>query len=364
MIRYIKKCITIDSGAELPDDACLQGQTAKTGTEACANGEAADCGLTFTSSSPASTAFALDPDANANPILDIFTNGCFAFLPRAPGATRMLQPPLGKFALASVDSRGAGQQGEWRHRFLFLKISDWRLRLRDIDTGTSAAPMSGDQQWNFVSAPDLHPMKVTVNVHRSGTARGKILITPYTFFGETMIGQTGALMMRSSGDPVWFLPLASAYVQNTDLRVQKFHGKPVLTMWQGTISGTQSADLDLPAGDPEPGAFYLVIDQSYRAIKRVSALNGFTSDLHEFSITERDTGLFTAVKQVAADLTPYGGPADGYFDDYSVQEVDLETGQLVFFWDALEHVNPAHSYIPASSTTNNIWDLKFHQIPQ
>lgn len=67
------------------------------------------------------------------------------------------------------------------------------------------------------------------------------------------------------------------------------------------------------------------------------------------------------MKQVPADLTMYGGPADGYFDNYSIQEVDLETGELLFFWDVLAHVNPDDSMLPASSATsaNNIWDC-FH----
>lgn len=80
--------------------------------------------------------------------------------------------------------------------------------------------------------------------------------------------------------------------------------------------------------------------------------------MHEFTITERNTALFTAVKQVPADLSKYGGPLRGYFDDYSIQEVDIETGELLFFWSALEHINPADSVVPASSATssNNIWD--------
>lgn len=217
---------------------------------------------------------------------------------------------------------------------------------------------SKEQVWNFVSAPELHPMKVTVNVAKPGTAPGSVFVAPYTIYGAAMIGQTGALIMDQKGNPIWFQPLCSKYIQNTDFRVQSYHGYPVLTMWQGTISGTQSSELDLPAGDPEPGAYYNILDQHYNIIKKISARNGFTSDLHEFTITKRNTALFTAIKQVPADLTPYGGPKDGYFDDYSIQEVDLETGKLLFFWNALSHIDPADSMLPASSASesNNIWD--------
>lgn len=220
---------------------------------------------------------------------------------------------------------------------------------------------SSPQVWNFVSAPNLHPMKVTVNVNEPGTASGLIFVAPYTGFGVALVGQTGALILDQSGNPVWFRPLDSKYTQNTDFRVQSYHGKPVLTMWQGTISGTQSANPSLPPGVPEPGAYYQIINQNYNVIKKIIAQKGFTSDLHEFTITKRNTALFTAAKQVPADLTLYGGPANGYINNYSIQEVDLATGRLLFFWNVLGHVNPADSMIPASSATsfNNIWDC-FH----
>ncbi|NFE79393.1 hypothetical protein FC820_03130 [Clostridium sporogenes] len=220
---------------------------------------------------------------------------------------------------------------------------------------------SKSQVWNFVSAPALHPMKVTINVDKPGTASGLIFVAPYTSYEATMIGQTGSLIMDQYGNPVWFRPLDSIYIQNSDFKVQCYKGEPVLTMWQGTISGTQSADPNLPAGDPEPGAYFQIINQNYKVIKKLTAKKGYTADVHEFTITKRNTALFTAVKQVPADLTPYGGPEDGYFDNYSIQEVDLETGKLLFFWNVLTHVNPEDSMLPASSAadSNNIWDC-FH----
>ncbi|MDF2635697.1 MAG: hypothetical protein K0R78_2571 [Pelosinus sp.] len=217
------------------------------------------------------------------------------------------------------------------------------------------------QVWTFISASDLHPMKVTININKPGTASGFIFVAPYTSYEATMIGQTGSLIMDTYGNPVWFRPLNSIYKQNTDFRVQSYKGNPILTMWEGTISGTQSANPNLPAGDPEPGAYYLMINQNYEVIKKITAKRDFTADVHEFTITDRNTALFTAVKQVPANLTLYGGPEDGYFDNYSIQEVDLKTGKLLFFWDVLAHINPADSMVSASSATssNNIWDC-FH----
>lgn len=58
------------------------------------------------------------------------------------------------------------------------------------------------------------------------------------------------------------------------------------------------------------------------------------------------------------DLTPYGGPKNGFIQDFAIQEIDLRTNQLLFFWDALDHIPLTDSYQSASSATqsDNIWD--------
>lgn len=46
--------------------------------------------------------------------------------------------------------------------------------------------------------------------------------------------------------------------------------------------------------------------------------------------------LFLATRQVQQDLTPYGGAQNGTVQDFSIQEIDLTTNKLIFFWDALD----------------------------
>lgn len=166
--------------------------------------------------------------------------------------------------------------------------------------------------------------------------------------------------MDQAGDPVWFRPL-DKYTQNRDFKVQSYYGQPVLTMWQGMIAGANSIHPFLPTGAPLPGAHFLIIDQHYQVVRTITANMGFTADVHEFIITNRNTALFVAAKPVPADLSAYGGPDNGYINNYSIQEVNLDTGQLLFFWDVLDHVDPSDSMAPISSITNSrpIWDC-FH----
>jgi len=212
--------------------------------------------------------------------------------------------------------------------------------------------------WSFVSEPNLHPMKVTVNVFNPGTSLGWVFLAPYGFSSDAMYGQPGSLIVDNNGNPIWFRPLSSPNLMNTDFRTQTYNGSPVLTFWQGTLASPPTYT-NAPAGSSEPGSCYYILDNTYAVIQTVSAQKGFISDIHEFLITPRNTALLLSTKTVPMDLTPYGGPQDGYVQDFAIQEIDLATNKLLFFWNALDHIPLSDSYEPASDavTSSNIWDV-------
>lgn len=218
--------------------------------------------------------------------------------------------------------------------------------------------IDSSQVWSFVSEPDLHPMKITVTTFDPDTTSGSVFLAPYGFSSDATYGQPGSLIVDNSGNPIWFHPLHSPNLMNTDFRVQMFHGEPVLTFWQGTLA-TPPAYTNTPGGSSEPGSCYYILDKTYAVIHTVRAQKGFTSDIHEFLLTPRNTALLLSTKKVPMDLTPYGGPKDGYVQDFAIQEIDLDTNQLLFFWDALDHIPLTDSYQSASSATetSNIWDV-------
>ena len=217
---------------------------------------------------------------------------------------------------------------------------------------------NSSQVWSFVSEPKLNPMKVTINTNLPGTSPGFMFAAPYAISANASYGQQGSLILDNSGTPFWFRPLSSSNLMNTDFRLQQFDGKPVLTFWQGSLS-TPPAYTNFPAGSSEPGSCFYILDDTYRVIKTVTAQNGFISDVHEFLITPSDTALFLSTKAIAMDLSPYGGPTKGFVQDFAIQEVDLHTNQLLFFWDVLDHVPLSDSYEPASTatSTSNVWDV-------
>ncbi len=217
--------------------------------------------------------------------------------------------------------------------------------------------INSSQVWSFVSEPNLHPMKITVNTFNPGTSSGLIFLAPYGFSSDAMYGQPGALILDNEGNPIWFRPLSSPNLMNTDFRMQTFNGKPVLTFWQGTLA-TPPAYTNAPGGSSEPGSCYYILDNTYAVIKTVSAQEGLLQTFMNFFLLRIIPHYFFPPNAVPMDLTPYGGPKDGYVQDFAIQEIDLHTNKLVFFWDALQHIPLTDSYEPASNATssNNIWD--------
>lgn len=200
----------------------------------------------------------------------------------------------------------------------------------------AAAAVPTGSAWRFQST-SLSPPRLTVS-HRSAAASGLIFTAPFKNFAiaSPVVGQPGALIVRGDGTPVWFRA-APAGQTIADFQTQSYRGRPVLSFWQGVVELPGNA-AGIPAGSPGPGAAYHVLDQHYRPLRTITGRDGWTADLHEFTITPQGTAIFVVAKRVAADLTPYGGATNGQYEDNGIQEVDLNTGRLLFQWDMAQHI--------------------------
>ncbi|EYE92847.1 arylsulfotransferase family protein [Aspergillus ruber CBS 135680] len=86
------------------------------------------------------------------------------------------------------------------------------------------------------------------------------------------------------------------------------------------------------------GVYYL-LDSSYEKAYTIKGANGFPVGLREFHITRDETAVIATYKIKTADLRFVGGPQDGRIYDSIVQEINIETGKLLFQWRASEHVD-------------------------
>lgn len=85
-------------------------------------------------------------------------------------------------------------------------------------------------------------------------------------------------------------------------------------------------------------------------------------DLHEFEVTENGTALFTIYQDIRVDCSDAGLNQLCWIDDCLFQEVDIETGELLFQWRASDHVPLSHSYKGRGKdglTKEKAWDY-FH----
>ena len=201
------------------------------------------------------------------------------------------------------------------------------------------APAIASSDWSgkaptFRSRPDLRPPFVEVTKRAGGVAPGYLFLAakkdPEMDRPEDA-GQDGPLILDDAGRPVWFRPVRTDGEDAMDFKVQSYRGEPVLTWWEGHHTGYGKGE-------------HVILDTSYREVARVRAGNGYASDHHELIITPRNTALIAIYGSLPKDTSALGGPEDGSVLEGIVQEVDIETGEVLFEWHSLDHVALEESY--------------------
>jgi Arylsulfotransferase (ASST) len=184
---------------------------------------------------------------------------------------------------------------------------------------------------HYSSAPSLTPSTVTITTPaKPGAAPGDLFLAPYQ--GK---GTAGPMIAEQNGGLVWFHPLPTSQ-SATNLQVQQYQGKPVLTWWQGRI-------LEVGFGQGEDQIY----DTSYRHVATVKAGNGYHADLHEIRLTPEGTAWIDEFDPIKMNLSAAHGKANGVLSDSIVQEIDIKTGLVMWEWHALGHIPLSESNNPA-----------------
>ncbi len=197
-----------------------------------------------------------------------------------------------------------------------------------------------------MTEPTLHPPKLqTEGTTLTGKLAPGFIFTAnfYNLNYPPLVGQSGPLILDRNLQPVWFAPVPEKVVAS-NLSLQTYEGKPALAWWQGVVTNT---------GQTEQGE-YVIANQHYQPVARLKGKDGWVLTLHEIVIKGEDAWV-TANKNIAKDLSKYGGAYNGALIDSAVQEYNLKTGKLLSTWDALDHIPLEDSY--ASVPTNGFpWD--------
>jgi hypothetical protein len=193
------------------------------------------------------------------------------------------------------------------------------------------------------AATPTSPPPVTILTSTAQTDRGDIFITPT---GESSTYANGPEILDRQGNVVWFHAIPEGQTA-ADFRTQNYHGKRVLTWWQGTGLGGLSSGTDY------------IYNDDFRQVAAVNAGNGLTADGHEFLITPWNTALILSYTTATANLTSIGGPADQTVINGVVQEIDIATGKVLFQWNSEDHVSFSESEQPLPGSPSTPWDW-FH----
>lgn len=185
----------------------------------------------------------------------------------------------------------------------------------------------------FVSRPDLKPPEFDVTRGDAWESESiaddeYIFLTPNF---DTDTPASAAMIVDMNGEVVWMDPSGQHDddAGHFDLRPQEYQGEQILTYFKGPASGGWGY-----------GDIYLM-DDSYQVFNTVTtggSLPPHETDFHDMTITGDGTMLLLAYVATQTDLTEVGGAENGWVQDAVIQEVDMETGDVLFEWSALDHI--------------------------
>ncbi|KAF2864266.1 hypothetical protein K470DRAFT_199661, partial [Piedraia hortae CBS 480.64] len=196
----------------------------------------------------------------------------------------------------------------------------------------------------FKSRPDLHAPIIQFDILKPE------LVTPgYLFLAPYRNLDPGPYIYDNAGELVWSGAGASGPKTAHTPRVCRYHSTDHLCFFQGE----QHQGFARGHG--------VIMDQNYRIVRTVESLGaGASSDMHEFKITPYSNGttaLLTVYQPRQYDLSKnprfnvrggMGWVVEGVF-----QEVDIDSGRLVFEWRSLDHVDPGLSWtLPGTTDTS------------
>ncbi|KAJ5999701.1 hypothetical protein N7481_000110 [Penicillium waksmanii] len=225
---------------------------------------------------------------------------------------------------------------------------------------TALAPLAA-ADWQFKSRTDLAPPRLNITIPAAhDTDKGYLFVAPFPgqwaepqFHGPR---QEAPYIFRDDGELIW-----SGYtyysIWATNFQAARWKGQDVLFSFEGDHN---------PAYGHGHG-HATILDQHYETIRELRAGNHKLMDKHEFHIIDGKTALLQVYQPLPTDLSRWGGSSEQqWIVDAIFQELDIETGELLFEWSSLDHVTPDEAVLPLNPgqagsgyNSSDAWDY-FH----
>ncbi|KAJ4264355.1 hypothetical protein NW762_005552 [Fusarium torreyae] len=194
--------------------------------------------------------------------------------------------------------------------------------------------------WQFRTRPEFNipTLNITIPADHSQVEKGYIFVAPYEGFGEGHKGpvQPGAYIYRDDGELVWSgVGYHAGWVANFVPDV--WNGKPHLRAFQGRLDGKHGRMY----------GFHTLLGSDYKVAKVVGVGSHKLVSAHEFRLIDGKSALVETPIPRTVSLEPWGGQDDqNWIVSGGFQELDIETGDVLFEWQSLDHVDPKYSAFP------------------
>ena len=193
----------------------------------------------------------------------------------------------------------------------------------------------------FKSSP-IRPPQLDVIGKATENAGNYLFMTPRGPHREN----SKPVIYTTEGDLVY---VDQGHDSTSDFKPQTYRNATHLTFSHGYSTGA-----------PNPGHGYgkaVFLNNEYRQIEfdlnatMTSLLNEQPGnlDFHEHIMSSSDTLFVTAYNNTPHDLSPIGGPEDGWLANSMFFEIEPLTGRVISSWSAVEHVPLSESRLPLPS---------------
>lgn len=203
------------------------------------------------------------------------------------------------------------------------------------------------------SLADISPL-FDFNMRPSETREpGLLFMAPWG--GNWEPAKAGPYIVDADGELVWDGTAEPwNFRQTMTFTPFMYQNQSVLALWQGKFNSGGYGD-----------GYGLILDETYSVVANVTAnVTGTNAamDFHEFTLTDNGTALISVYNVEPYDLTPWGVPNGNNSDNILLgyaQEVDIATGEVLFSWRSLDHVDPHDCYASPQQTGTDAktsWD--------
>jgi hypothetical protein len=193
----------------------------------------------------------------------------------------------------------------------------------------------------FKSSP-LQPPQLSITGKASEHAGDYLFMTPRGPHREN----SKPAIYTTDGDLVF---VDQGHDSTSDFKPQTYRNETHLTFSHGYSTGA-----------PNPGHGYgtaVFLNSEYRQIEfdlnatMTSLIDNQPGnlDFHEHIMSSSDTLFVTAYNNTPHDLSPIGGPEDGWLANSMFFEIEPLTGRVVSLWSAIEHILLSDSRLPLPS---------------